>query len=204
MADTKITDLTAGTPEAADFLPYVDVSDTTMAASGTTKKALAGVYSLTLKVQQPGGTPGEDEVQVYHSGSAGFIESKDGVMSMKRGTGVLSVDNSTIYTEFSGTAKHLLNTTLFGLANDVSLAWNSGAGASSGGNDIALKRIDVSVLGLTDASTGGGSLEFTELTAPAAGAANTARLYAEDNGSGKTRLVAKFADGSTAVVATQP
>jgi len=40
MADTKITALTALTAAdpANDVLPIVDVSDTTMAASGTTKK----------------------------------------------------------------------------------------------------------------------------------------------------------------------
>jgi len=40
MADTKITALTALTAAdpASDVLPIVDISDTTMAASGTTKK----------------------------------------------------------------------------------------------------------------------------------------------------------------------
>ena len=40
MADTKITDLTelATQPDITDVLPVVDISDTSMAASGTTKK----------------------------------------------------------------------------------------------------------------------------------------------------------------------
>ena len=40
MADTKITALTAltGADPENDVIPIVDVSDTTMAASGTTKK----------------------------------------------------------------------------------------------------------------------------------------------------------------------
>lgn len=46
--------------------------------------------------------------------------------------------------------------------------------------------------------------EFVEQgTAPAAPAANSVRLYAEDNGSGKTRLVLKFASGANVVVGTQ-
>jgi len=47
-------------------------------------------------------------------------------------------------------------------------------------------------------------VEMAELTAPAAGAANTARFYVEDNGAGKTRLVVKFNTGAAIVIATQP
>lgn len=50
MPDTKITDLTAGTvvDPANDQLVYVDVSDTTMDASGTTKKLTPAVASVAL------------------------------------------------------------------------------------------------------------------------------------------------------------
>jgi hypothetical protein len=46
-------------------------------------------------------------------------------------------------------------------------------------------------------------LEFDEVTAPDAPATNAVRIYAEDNGSGKTRLVARFASGANVVIATQ-
>jgi len=46
-------------------------------------------------------------------------------------------------------------------------------------------------------------LDFGEVTAPEAPAANGVRIYAEDNGSGKTRIVAKFATGAAIVIATQ-
>lgn len=47
--------------------------------------------------------------------------------------------------------------------------------------------------------------EFTELSAdPAAPAANKVRLYAKDNGSGKTVLYARFSSGAVQAVATQP
>lgn len=49
--------------------------------------------------------------------------------------------------------------------------------------------------------------EYFELdeqgSAPAAPAANAVRLYAQDNGAGKTRVVAKFASGADVVIATQ-
>lgn len=40
-----------------------------------------------------------------------------------------------------------------------------------------------------------GAMQFAEMTAPGAGAANTARIYAKDNGSGKTQLMVQFASG---------
>jgi predicted secreted protein len=47
-------------------------------------------------------------------------------------------------------------------------------------------------------------LQFGEqASAPAAPAANSVILYAEDNGSGKTRIVAKFASGANVVLGTQ-
>jgi len=49
-----------------------------------------------------------------------------------------------------------------------------------------------------------GHMQMTEITAPAAGAANTVRIYAEDNGAGKTRLMALFASGAAQQVAIEP
>jgi len=46
--------------------------------------------------------------------------------------------------------------------------------------------------------------QLTEMTAPAAPAANSVRIYAEDNGSGKTRLMALFATGSAVQIAIEP
>jgi hypothetical protein len=47
-------------------------------------------------------------------------------------------------------------------------------------------------------------MEMTEMTAPAAPAANQVRIYAEDNGSGKTRLMARFATGAAQQIAIEP
>lgn len=49
MANSKITDLTAlTTPASGDFVPIVDVSDTTQASSGTTKKITYTNFSSGL------------------------------------------------------------------------------------------------------------------------------------------------------------
>lgn len=46
--------------------------------------------------------------------------------------------------------------------------------------------------------------ELTEMADPAAPAADKARLYARDNGSGKTQLVVRFPTGAVQVLATEP
>jgi hypothetical protein len=50
----------------------------------------------------------------------------------------------------------------------------------------------------------GGVLTFCELASPPTGVTNTARIWAEDNGSGKTRLVFQGPTGSAQVIATEP
>lgn len=47
-------------------------------------------------------------------------------------------------------------------------------------------------------------LQFGEMTAPSAPDANNVRIYAEDNGSGKTRLMARFATGASQQLAIEP
>jgi hypothetical protein len=48
-----------------------------------------------------------------------------------------------------------------------------------------------------------GAIEFAEMTAPAAGAVNTGRLFCRDS-SGKTQLCIIFSSGAIQVIATQP
>jgi hypothetical protein len=49
-----------------------------------------------------------------------------------------------------------------------------------------------------------GYVDLAEQTTPVAPAANFARLYARDNGAGKTQLVVLFSSGAVQVLATQP
>ena len=59
--------------------------------------------------------------------------------------------------------------------------------------------------GVTSPSTaldlGAGAIEFDEMTAPGAGAANTARLFARDDGGGDTELCVRFNSGLIQVIA---
>ena len=57
---------------------------------------------------------------------------------------------------------------------------------------------------INETATTGAFLQFTEQTAPAAPATNAVRIYAQDNGAGKTRLMAHFATGAAVQVAIEP
>ncbi|MHC4752867.1 MAG: hypothetical protein ACYTFW_23730 [Planctomycetota bacterium] len=62
--------------------------------------------------------------------------------------------------------------------------------ASIGHGAIPNTRLDIAA----------GAMEFAEMTAPAAGAANTTRTYAEDN-AGTTRQRVKFSSGNAVTIA---
>jgi len=53
-------------------------------------------------------------------------------------------------------------------------------------------------------SSAGATLQMSEMTAPTAPPTNSVRIYAEDNGSGKTRLMALFASGAAQQIAIEP
>lgn len=82
------------------------------------------------------------------------------------------------------------------------LCFTSGTPAA-GTQDTVLTRAAAGIFAMAG-SSGGAALQLTEMTAPSAGATNTVRLYAEDNGSGKTRLMALFATGVAQVIAVEP
>lgn len=72
------------------------------------------------------------------------------------------------------------------------------------GNQVILSGTSTFFRIADNSDSAGIALEMVEMTAPAAPAANTVRIYAEDNGSGKTRLMAKFATGSAVQIAIEP
>jgi hypothetical protein len=63
--------------------------------------------------------------------------------------------------------------------------------------------IGLSVTPSTRLDVGAGAIELEEMTAPGGGAANTLRLYAVDNGAGKTQLAVIFNTGAAQILATQ-
>jgi len=85
------------------------------------------------------------------------------------------------------------------------LGWGSAA-IPGGTPDTRLTRAAASVLQLSASSAGSGaSLElFESASAPAAPAANGVRIFAKDDGGGKTQLCARFATGAEQCFATEP
>lgn len=70
--------------------------------------------------------------------------------------------------------------------------------------NVNLALSTASILSMLNISNQTGFTQMQEMTAPAAPAADRVRIYAEDNGSGKTRLMARFATGAAVQIAIEP
>jgi len=91
----------------------------------------------------------------------------------------------------------------FVMASSVNIGWTAG-GSAAAGTDIGLSRKAAGVLKVTDGLTGAGCVELLEQTAPSAATANSVRIFAQDNGAGKTQLMALFATGAAQQIAIEP
>ena len=102
----------------------------------------------------------------------------------------------------------------FASSSSAFFAWTDGA--RSGTIDTAFKRNAAGVVEVNNGTAGTWRdlklrnllnteyHQMTEMTAPSAPAANSVRIYAEDNGAGKTRLMALFATGSAVQLGIEP
>lgn len=97
------------------------------------------------------------------------------------------------------------------------VGWNDVVAVSNSGMDTAIGRNTAGVVEVNNGTAGTyrdlklrnivgqtGYSEMVEMTAPSAPAANTVRIYAEDNGAGKTRLMALFPSGAAQQIAIEP
>ena len=89
------------------------------------------------------------------------------------------------------------------LGNTFQYTWSSTSSAASV-PDIGIARSSAGIMKITDGTTGAGALHFQEQTAPSAPSANNVYLYAQDNGAGKTQLMARFATGAAQQIAIEP
>jgi hypothetical protein len=97
-----------------------------------------------------------------------------------------------------------MSNTAFCAANNVPYGWSSTTNVLLS-PDTTLVRTAAAIVGVRGtATTDGAAISLIEQTAPAAPATNGVYIYAEDNGSGKTRLMARFATGAAVQIAIEP
>jgi hypothetical protein len=93
-----------------------------------------------------------------------------------------------------------INQALFSVGTTMALSPDSPSAP-----DCYITRVAAGITGIRAGSTSaGGALSFVEQTSPAAPATNGVYVFAEDNGGGKTRLMARFATGATQQIAIEP
>lgn len=152
-------------------------------------------YHITLK------TSGVTQyLEVRNEADSAYRPFKANEMHLSDGTDVAAFFCDTastmgLYNAAGGSAH-------FNVGSSAKIGWSSSA-IPSGTLDSAFVRVAAGIVGLTDGSTGGSTLELTEQTAPT-GSANKARIYAEDDGGGKTRLMVIFGSGAAQQIAIEP
>jgi|SRR5262245_10941984 len=93
------------------------------------------------------------------------------------------------------------------LTNGCYLDILNASGKTGNSFTITTGTVDVDYKFTIDASgsfSTAGYMEMIEITAPSAPASNFVRIYAQDNGAGKTQLMALFSSGAAQQIAIQP
>ena len=160
-----------------------------------------------------------DAFQVKNSGGTtiayidanGYYNGQNGLTTRIQNTSIATVGmlldaGNTRIGAYEGTNYwSLLTSTEIRQKSGSQFSWSSdGTSAVSASADTGLARSAVGIVKITNGSTGAGALHLQEQTAPSAPATNNVYLYAEDNGAGKTRIVALFPTGAAQVLATEP
>lgn len=141
-------------------------------------------------------SPGTQTAQIYFEPSTG------------NGLGLNAASNGSaiIVTSNTGGTDMAIRTSGIDVSSQGAFNWTNTTSNPLTTIDLRLSRRASLVLGIHGNynSTAGAALEFMEMTAPAAPATNSVRIFAEDNGSGKTRLMAQFATGAVQQLAIEP
>ncbi len=212
---------TAGS-QSADLYLYRDAAATLAQRNGATAQTLR-IYGTA------DGSPGSNYQRMVLSanGTTGVTIAAEGLgtpganqnITLKAGgTGSITFNlngSDSAYFDYIGNLvlKSLYSTSLY-LPSTALSGWTSGSlGASI---DIALMRNAAGVVEVTNGTANTYRdlklrnliqteySQLTEMTAPAAPATNSVRIYAEDNGAGKTRLMALFATGAAQQISIEP
>jgi hypothetical protein len=198
--------LRLGAADAA--LPVAQTLSVQSVVAGQTN-ASAAAYPFTITGSQGTGSGAGGSIvfqtAAANSGGGATVQNTlAAVLTLTQDTVVVNQSflqlgtlSSNYFRSISGTA-----TNFNGVLGATSLGVTSSPSASA---DVLLTREAAGVLGVRGTSTSvGAALSFIEQTAPASPAANIVRIYAEDNGAGKTRLMALFATGVAQQIAIEP
>jgi len=126
-----------------------------------------------------------------------------GTMTVAGGVSTAFFDVITYFASTSAATSRSSAGSGFTVGSAYQYLFSSTTGAN-GSADVGLLRTIAGVVGITNGSTGAGALGLKEMTSPAAPATDGVYIFAEDNGSGKTRLMARFATGSAVQIAIEP
>jgi hypothetical protein len=142
----------------------------------------------------------------FSVGSSGVAAVGGGILLT--GSAAIQLNSNGYIGDVSATEFGLCKSTFIGatyglrLKDGAAAAWSS-TSSSIGTPDIILNRSAAGILGLLGNATGA-ALEVLEMTAPSAPAANKARIFAQDNGVGKTQLMVIFPSGAAQQIAIEP
>lgn len=185
---TKIT-VTGGTVTAS--APAVDVTQ-------TWNSGAVAFTAFELNVTDTTSDGASQLANLKVGGTSKFSVRKDGVVTASQayysGSGV---NLGAILGSLSGTAT-------VGTVSGGKIGFSSDASFVAAGLDTTFQRVAAGIIGVRNGTTGGAALSFVEQTAPSAPATNGVYIYAEDNGSGKTRLMALFPTGAAQQIAIEP
>jgi hypothetical protein len=160
---------------------------------GTTRLTIATDGSLTLTGS---GTASIANSAVVGNNNSLLLTASNYVAAETANFSLLSAGTRSLWIERK-TGQHMVS--------GFTLGWSISATNSAVSDDTILAREAAGVTAIRGANTTtGGALGFIEQTAPAAPAANGVRIYAEDDGAGKTRLMALFATGAAQQIAIEP
>lgn len=176
-----------------------DVFFDTDATAGRNIYGCTSANTWTLEGDGSAAVPGSDTQVIFNDGGA---FGADAGATYNKTTDTLTLGGALLLgggINFSGAitdtgdnAVQLANNLIF--SNAYGLVWSSTA-AYSGSADTGLSRGAAGFVKPTNGSTGNGSLQVGEVSAPATPAANTVYLYAKDSG-GVSSLFFKKDDGT--------
>lgn len=171
-----------------------------------------------------GGVANVDEIRASYSGNIGLLDVGSGninIVTYGVGSNVLIKSRDIQYFFDDGTGFGFRCPGNIGLSANLAMAsasklgWSSNSAPTSG-FELVLAKNNPSGVEINNGTNGNyrdlylrnlissGYCNYTEITAPPTPSTNEVRIYAVDNGAGKTQLMAKFDDGSTAQIVIQP